>query len=525
MAMFGLSKSVYGSGKQVLVWNNTAGKWAAATVLTTVPGFLSLADVVTTGVSGGFVPVYGATVGPGGTPGVHFINPATLITVSALSQVGDVAYPTGGAGSIPANAYLQWNGSAWVPSTSAVSVRVESLSNGPGALSGKHGQIIRVNSVESALEYVPNTLANLSDVTVSEGPSIDGYVLAWNNGAGCWQPIAHASNSLSALTDVTVTEGSGIDGWFLSWKNSDAKWEAKQLAAVAVSGAYGDLTGKPTLFSGAYADLSGAPSLAAVATTGNYSDLSGKPSLATVATTGAYSDLTGKPTIPTTIESLSDVQVTSVANGQALVWNSTDSKWENGNVAATASLSALTDVQLTSQSNGQALIWNATASKWENGTVSTATALSALTDVNVTEGSGIDGYVLYWKNADTKWEAKAIAAVAASGAYSDLTGKPTIPTTLAALTGDVNITEGSGINGYFLKWDNATSKWVADTPSGGSASLAGLTDVNVSEGSGIDGYFLKWNNATSKWVPTALPVVISTLMGLSDVVHTGAATG
>ena len=39
--------------------------------------------------------------------------------------------------------------------------------------------------------------------------------------------------------------------------------------------------------------------LATVATTGAYSDLSGKPTLATVATSGAYDDLTGKPTLGT----------------------------------------------------------------------------------------------------------------------------------------------------------------------------------------------------------------------------------
>lgn len=41
----------------------------------------------------------------------------------------------------------------------------------------------------------------------------------------------------------------------------------------------------------------GAP--AAVATSGAYNDLTGKPSLAAVATTGAYNDLTGKPTLGT----------------------------------------------------------------------------------------------------------------------------------------------------------------------------------------------------------------------------------
>jgi hypothetical protein len=47
---------------------------------------------------------------------------------------------------------------------------------------------------------------------------------------------------------------------------------------------------------GAYADLSGRPTLSTVATTGSYADLSGKPSLATVATSGIFADLSAKPT-------------------------------------------------------------------------------------------------------------------------------------------------------------------------------------------------------------------------------------
>ncbi len=71
------------------------------------------------------------------------------------------------------------------------------------------------------------------------------------------------------------------------------------LATVARTGAYSDLTGRPSLAtvatSGAYSDLTGRPSLATVATTGAYSDLTGKPSLATVATSGDYNDLINKP--------------------------------------------------------------------------------------------------------------------------------------------------------------------------------------------------------------------------------------
>ena len=39
--------------------------------------------------------------------------------------------------------------------------------------------------------------------------------------------------------------------------------------------------------------------LATVATSGAYSDVTGKPTLATVATSGAYADVTGTPTLPT----------------------------------------------------------------------------------------------------------------------------------------------------------------------------------------------------------------------------------
>ena len=46
---------------------------------------------------------------------------------------------------------------------------------------------------------------------------------------------------------------------------------------------------------GAYSDLSGTPNLATVATSGAYSDLSGTPSLATVATSGSYADLLNIP--------------------------------------------------------------------------------------------------------------------------------------------------------------------------------------------------------------------------------------
>jgi len=137
------------------------------------------------------------------------------------------------------------------------------------------------------------------------------------------------------------------------------------LAAVATSGAYNDLTGRPTLFSGAYNDLTGRPTFATVATSGLYEDLLNKPTipaaqvntdwnattgisrilnkptLSTVATSGAYNDLIGKPTlfdgnynsltnrptIPTNLDSITDVVLTSPTTGQVLKYDGAN--WVN----------------------------------------------------------------------------------------------------------------------------------------------------------------------------------------------------
>lgn len=79
----------------------------------------------------------------------------------------------------------------------------------------------------------------------------------------------------------------------------DSKFNA--LSAVAKTGSYNDITGKPNLkpvsTSGDYNDLENKPMLKTVATTGNYNDLDNKPALKPVATSGSYSDLTDRPNL------------------------------------------------------------------------------------------------------------------------------------------------------------------------------------------------------------------------------------
>ena len=193
----------------------------------------------------------------------------------------------------------------------------------------------------------------------------------------------------------------------------NAKANSADLATVATSGLYSDLTGIPSLAtvatSGDYDDLTNKPTIPAAQVNSDWDAVSGvaqilnKPTLATVATSGSYNDLSNKPTIPA-------AQVNSD-------WNAV---------------------------SGVAQILN-------KPTLGTMAAESA-SDYTKTSG---------------------LAAVATSGAYSDLTGKPTIPTTLAALTGDVDIS--SVTDGQSLMYDANTSKWknVSATVSVGFGGITG----------------------------------------------------
>lgn len=177
------------------------------------------------------------------------------------------------------------------------------------------------------------------------------------------------------------------------------KANTSALSAVALSGAYTDLTGKPTIptavsqlandsnfvtVGGArgaisvtgslsYNSTTGvisytAPTLATVATTGAYADLTGKPTLFS----GAYADLTGKPTIP---DSTSDL-----TNDSGFITSSALSGYLTSATAAStyASLSGANTF-----TSGQNKIQNTSASLqfWKDGTPTLAGRIGFNTQV------------------------------------------------------------------------------------------------------------------------------------------------
>jgi hypothetical protein len=100
---------------------------------------------------------------------------------------------------------------------------------------------------------------------------------------------------------------------------------------------------------------------------------------------------------------LDDVLLSTLEDGQTLIWDDTEEKWVNGTITVETDLASLTDVNLTSPTDGQMLKYDATSGKWINGSggsVSVA-SLGDIEDVNLSNIA--DGQIIKWDATTAKW--------------------------------------------------------------------------------------------------------------------------
>lgn len=186
------------------------------------------------------------------------------------------------------------------------------------------------------------------------------------------------------------------------------------------------------------------------------------------------------------VEDISDVQVTSLVNGQVLAWDSTAGKWVNvTNSASVESLANIGDVQFTALADGEVLTWDDTAGKWKNKVIPVDNALS-----NSSENP-VQNKVVFAALAD-KADISDLGTAAAkdstnavtqnsedlveSGAvYTELSGKADKATTL----------DGYGITNAYTKTetDSAIATEIGKLDSSDSA-VAGSYVTAVSEADG-----------------------------------------
>ena len=231
-------------------------------------------------------------------------------------------------------------------------------------------------------------------------PSINGVTLAGNKsltdlGINIPTKVSQLQN------DSHYVQQSAIPTKTSQLQNDSGFAYAANLATVATTGSYNNLTDKPTIPTKTSqlqndSNFVASSSLATVATTGSYDDLTNKPTipaaqvnsdwnsnsgvsqilnkpnLAAVATSGSYDDLTNKPTIPA-------AQVNSD-------WNSNSGVSEILNkptipTNSDFSLSGLSDTTITTPTSGQVLAYD--GSKWKNKSTS-RTDITANTTFNET---------------------------------------------------------------------------------------------------------------------------------------------
>lgn len=110
----------------------------------------------------------------------------------------------------------------------------------------------------------------------------------------------------------------------------------------------------------------------------------------------------------TALDDLTDVDISNPSNGQALIYDSANSKWINGTGGGSSTLAGLTDVTVTLPTDGQMLKYDSTSDKWLNvdiplpwkditGTLVAGNTTLTLSDASITTNStiqcfyGVDG--------------------------------------------------------------------------------------------------------------------------------------
>lgn len=355
--------------------------------------------------------------------------PVTDVTVNGTSVVSNtvaaVTVPTAVSDLQNDVGYIT---SADVPSAQTQSDWDESDSSDPSFIQNKPTpkQLVAGSNISIS--------ESLSTVTISAAEQVNAD---WDAASGKAQILHKPDLSVYATTQAMNTALASKQDTIsdLSTIRSGAQAGAtavqpSDLATVATSGSYDDLTDKPDL--SIYAESS---DLATVATTGDYDDLvnkptippaqvnadweatSGvseilnKPNLATVATTGDYGDLVNTPSIPA-------AQV--------------NSDWAETNTASKAYIENKPDLSVYAQSSDLATV--ATTGSYDDLSDKPSIPAAQIQSDWTESDSTSKAYIQHKPDLSVYAQSANLATVATTGDYSDLSNTPSLAT--VATTGD-----------------------------------------------------------------------------------------
>ena len=280
----------------------------------------------------------------------------------------------------------------------------------------------------------------LDDTQSGAGLSVSGQYSANNSSTHLTAAtsLKDADNKLDAALVQETSDRESADTTLQSNIDSEASTRASadtalgtridNLHAVASSGSYADLINKPSLFSGNYNDLSNKPSLFS----GSYDDLANKPSLFS----GSYNDLSDVP---------AGTDLTGYATETYV--NTAISNLVDGAPSALNTLNELADA-INDNPNVYDTLIDRTASSSTLGQIRIG-----YSENGKNYPVEIDGNKRAYVNVP--WVSSTGGGF--SGAYADLTGKPTIPTNNNQLTNGAGYITASSIPSVPTKTSDLTN--------------------------------------------------------------------
>ena len=350
---------------------------------------------------------------------------------------------------------------------------------------------------------LPNDVTIGNNLTVTGNLTVNGTTTTINSTQLAVDDlnitIASGAGSASAANGAGIT----VDGASatLTYTSADDRWNFNK--ELTVARVHGNLTGNVTgNVTGTVSDISNHDTNAlSEGSTNLYFTNARADARATLRITAA------------SIGNLSDVDITTSAptNGQALIWNSTNSEFEPGDSFSQSDFdTAFAAKDTDNLSEGTTNLYYTTA----RSNTDFDTRLATKTTTNLTEGTN-----LYYTDA------RADARISAAS-IDDLN--------------DVNLTTSPTSN-QTLVWDASNSEFIAGDSFSQSdfdtafalKSVDALTDVDITTAAPTAGQALIWDNVNSKFIPgdsfsqsdfdTAFAA--KNIGGLNDVNTTGIANG
>ncbi len=223
------------------------------------------------------------------------------------------------------------------------------------------------------------------------------------------------------------------------------------------------------------------------------------------------------------LNELSDVNLSTLSDGDVLTYDATSGKWINKEINIVAGLEDLGDVNINTSTleNGSMIKWDATNHKWVNGTIPNIESLDDIEDVSV--ASATNGQILKfngtnWVNADNKvvdlkdinitnpQNGQILIYDSVSNTWKN--GSPSATST--SLDDLSNVSIDNVQNNQILKYDAVNQVWV--NANGGAVSVDHLGDIgDVNLTNVQNGQVIVWNNTLQKWVNAEVATKLSEL--------------